>query len=446
MTPASLKSYSQKDLAQMARQGGVRGWHTMRKDQLIKALLTAARMRATKLHSASKVAAPARRSSPAKRATTTALPRTKLLAAATESSSRTNGTANGRLAAASNGSAHSTNGSAGTNGSTNGHAAAKRTSRPATNGHLPARPATPLRKPTNPRVVKHLERVKANLDRSKNLSLPGGTAKRQVHQRDRIVVMVRDSYWLHVYWELTRQSVERAQAAMGQDWHLGRPCLRLLEVSEGGATNASERVVEDVTIHGGVSNWYLHVSDPPKSYRVEIGYVSATGKFFGLSRSNVVTTPPPGTSDSIDEHWAGVAQDFDKIYAMSGGYSVEGSSHELQELFEERLRRPMGSPMMTRYGEGIEGLFPSKGNFRLEVDAELIVYGVTESNAHVSLRGEPVRLRPDGSFTVRMSLPNQRQVIPVVASAANGGEQRTIVLAIERNTKVMEPILRESND
>jgi uncharacterized protein len=47
---------------------------------------------------------------------------------------------------------------------------------------------------------------------------------------------------------------------------------------------------------------------------------------------------------------------------------------------------------------------------------------------------------------VRISLPNQRQVIPVVASAANGGEQRTIVLAIERNTKVMEPVLRESND
>jgi hypothetical protein len=61
-------------------------------------------------------------------------------------------------------------------------------------------------------------------------------------------------------------------------------------------------------------------------------------------------------------------------------------------------------------------------------------------------RFEPVRIRPDGTFTVRMSLPNQRQVIPVVASAANGGEQRTIVLAVERNTKVMEPVLREAND
>ena len=85
-------------------------------------------------------------------------------------------------------------------------------------------------------------------------------------------------------------------------------------------------------------------------------------------------------------------------------------------------------------------MFAQAQDFKFEVDAEMIVYGVTNPDTHVSLRGEPVRIRPDGTFTVRMSLPNQRQVIPVVASAANGGEQRTIVLAVERNTKVMEPV------
>jgi len=81
-----------------------------------------------------------------------------------------------------------------------------------------------------------------------------------------------------------------------------------------------------------------------------------------------------------------------------------------------------------------------------EVDAELIVYGVCQSNAHVTVRGEPVKLRPDGTFTLRMNLPNQRQVIPAVACTPDGSEQRTIVLAIERNTKVMEPVVREADD
>jgi hypothetical protein len=262
--------------------------------------------------------------------------------------------------------------------------------------------------------------------------------------KERIVVMVRDPYWLHAYWEIKRRSVERVQAAMSQDWHTARPFLRLLEVHDG--SSASERVVRDIEVHGGVSNWYVHVDKSPASYRLELGYMGSAGRFYPLVRSNVVTTPEPGSSDSIDENWADVAENFDKIYAMSGGYSPDNNSHELQELFEERLRRPMGSPMVTRYGAGNPGLLAAAHNFRFEVDAEMIVYGVTNPDTHVSLRGEPVKIRPDGTFTVRMSLPNQRQVIPVVASAANGAEQRTIVLAVERNTKVMEPLIREANE
>ncbi len=374
MTPAALKSYSHKDLAQLAKQGGVRGWHSMRKDQLVQALLSAAKSKAV-ASASKKAAAPARRSGPASKPL-----------------SRT-----------------------------------------------PARKTT-----TTTRVQRHINQVKAKLDRYKNLASDPGSQNGSL--KERIVVMVRDAYWLHAFWEIKRQSVERVRAAMSQDWHTARPYLRLLEVSGGSSTSASERVVRDIEVHGGVSNWYVHVDNSPCSYRLELGYLGSTGRFYPLVRSNVVSTPEPGGSDAIDENWSDVAENFDKIYAMSGGYSPDNNSLELQELFEERLRRPMGSPMVTRYGSGMDRMFASSQEFKLEVDAEMIVYGCTNPNSHVSLRGEPVRIRPDGTFTVRMSLPNQRQVIPVVASAANGGEQRTIVLAVERNTKAMEPVLREANE
>ncbi|HTM53781.1 MAG TPA: DUF4912 domain-containing protein [Pirellulales bacterium] len=373
MTPATLKSYSHKDLAQMAKQGGVRGWHSMRKDQLVKALLSSSKPKAATNGKKPTVAAPARRSSAAKTV-----------------------------------------------------------------------PRTAARKPGSPRVQRHLSQIRAKLERSKSLASENGKSKKGI--KERIVVMVRDPYWLHAYWEIRRQSVERVQAAMSQDWHNARPYLRLLEVSDAGSSNGSERVVRDIEVHGGVSNWYVHVDNSPGNYRLELGYMGSSGRFYSLVRSNIVNTPEPGSSDAIDENWTDVAENFDKIYAMSGGYSTDNNSLELQELFEERLRRPMGSPMVTRFGSGMEGLFTSAQDFKFEVDAEMIIYGVTSPNSHVSLRGEPVRLRSDGTFTVRMSLPNQRQVIPVVASAANGGEQRTIVLAVERNTKVMEPVLREAND
>jgi hypothetical protein len=85
-------------------------------------------------------------------------------------------------------------------------------------------------------------------------------------------------------------------------------------------------------------------------------------------------------------------------------------------------------------------------NFHFEVDAEIIVFGSTKPDAHVNLSGEPVKIRPDGSFAVRLALPDRRQVLPVTASSRDGVEERTIVLAIERNTKVMEPLMHDPNE
>lgn len=127
---------------------------------------------------------------------------------------------------------------------------------------------------------------------------------------------------------------------------------------------------------------------------------------------------------------------------MSGGYTPSGTSRELQELLEERLQRPLGSPMTTRFGSGATEL-RDEDEMPFALDAEIIVYGAADRGAHVTLKGEPVQLREDGTFAVRLSLPDQRQVIPVVASSSDGVEQRTIILAIERNTKIMERVVRD---
>jgi hypothetical protein len=85
-------------------------------------------------------------------------------------------------------------------------------------------------------------------------------------------------------------------------------------------------------------------------------------------------------------------------------------------------------------------------NFQLEVDAELIVYGATLPEAYVTLQGEPVKVQPDGTFRVRVDLPNKRQVLPIVASAPQRGGRQTVVMAVERNTKAMEPYSRDMRD
>ena len=76
-------------------------------------------------------------------------------------------------------------------------------------------------------------------------------------------------------------------------------------------------------------------------------------------------------SDLIDENWADIDQNADRIFAMSGGYSQQGTSLELQELLEERLRRPMGNPMQTRYGGGASRVISSHHTSPSSVSATL---------------------------------------------------------------------------
>ena len=256
--------------------------------------------------------------------------------------------------------------------------------------------------------------------------------------------MVRDPYWLHTYWELSRSTLARAQAALGQEWHTARPVLRLMDVTSEDTTSASERHVRDIEIHGGVNNWYIDVSSPPRAYRIDVGYLARRGKFFVLARSNVVSTPKAGLSDVLDENWSSVQDHFQRIYHQSGGSNGSTSSKELSEVFEDKLRRPMQSFSLQSLGTG--ALHSLSDGFHFEIDAELIVYGATEPNAKVTLQGEPVQLRPDGTFTVRFSLPDSRQIIPAVAASPDGVEERTIVLAVERNTKELEPMIHDGNE
>lgn len=368
MPSMTLSNYTCKDLAQMAKKRGVRGWHSMRKAQLVRALLEATKSK------------------------TGNSPRTQT---------------------------HSRKTSTGLSGTDPG-------------------PAPRRHRAGNRRTRRNLDQLQSKLKQIKSLASQPTSGGDQSPPSDRLVVMVRDPYWLHAYWELSNHSVQRAQAAMGQHWHTAKPVLRLLTIDDNNTTT----MLRNIDIHGRVNNWYVDVQDPPSGYRLEIGYLAADGQFHCLSRSNAVTTPPVGIREAIDNNWLDIAENADRIYAMSGGYSSQGSSLELQELLEERLHRPMGSPMRTRYGAG-SSLSP--GNvFDLAVDAEVVIYGATRPDSHVTLKEEPVQLKPDGTFAVRIHLPNCRQVIPVVASSGDGSEQRTASIAVERNTKMMEPVLRNT--
>jgi uncharacterized protein len=259
--------------------------------------------------------------------------------------------------------------------------------------------------------------------------------------KDRIVLMVPDPHWVHAVWELSLQSVQRAEAALGFDWHASKPIIRLFDVTSLDTTSTSSLPVRDIAIHGGCNHWYIDVPQPPRSYRADIGYLSKRGQFHILARSNVVTPPKAGTSEVMDDGWASEVKDqtdADRILAMSTGFESAHGPPQLKELLDEQFRRP------TKEGAFGAGAAPNKlKKFFFDIDASLIVFGRTDPTATVMIQNEPVPLRPDGSFTMRLNLLDSRQIYPAIATSADGLEEQTIVLAVERNIRRLDPMVHD---
>ena len=386
-----LNSATRKDLADEAKSLGIEGFNSMKKDDLIKAIHRALKKREKDREKAKTAAAPKAKPIPS---------------------------VNGKHAPAAKAPAKAVVPPAAPKAA----AKAKPAPHEANGAHKPAE------------AVNH----SVGLNGKAHRNLQGNS------QKDRIVVIVRDPFWLHVFWELTHHSVQRAEAALGQDWHGSKPILRVYDVTSLDTTSTAEAIVRDIDIHGGCTNWYIEVNQPPKSYRVDIGYLSKRNQFYVLGRSNIVTPPKAGVSDNIDENWSDIdAKQADRLYAMSNGFETPASDKEaLKEFFEERLRRPMNAPTLSPTSTTPGG---KERKFFFSIDAEMIVFGRTMPGTRVTLQGEPVKLRPDGSFTMRYSFPDGRQILPCVAESADGVEERKIVLAVERNTKELEPLINDGD-
>jgi hypothetical protein len=439
ITTADLKAQTRRELADLARNYGVAGWHGLKKDELVQEI--------------TKVQRKMRRKSASGKASATKKPAAKASSGRTSKSKPSTSATPVAKATRPKTSAKSK--------SETQVVSAKRSK--AKSASLPKTEAVkadqkrlnkPMPKLPEPRIDPKTARIRAQIRRrretmQKNKDLSTGTLvagsvvkngvdrtrDERVHQ-DRIVLMVRDAFWLQATWEITSASIVRAQSSLSERWHTAVPTLRLLAVGDVDG-NSAESVARDIPIHGGVNNWYIDVDEPPSRFRVLVGYAISGGDFYTLCRSNVVETPRPGECERLDEHWHDIAEDYERIYSLSGGYETDCG--DLKEVFEDRLRRPM--PQRGEKGQTVTDpslLRQSKLPFK--VDAELIVFGKTLPSASVQVAGKPVKLQADGSFTVRMELPDKRQVLPVNAESRDGLRQRTTVIAVERNTKVMEAV------
>jgi len=264
---------------------------------------------------------------------------------------------------------------------------------------------------------------------------------------DRLVLMVRDPYWLHAFWEVSAKTMERAKVALGHVWYTSVPVLRLFRLSADGTGAPKRQLIRDVPVHGGVNNWYLDVTNPPSTFIVELGYLTREKKFHPTLSSNIVETPQQQVIDELeklDGNWKGVADDLGRVFKLSSG---ERHNQELKEVMEEQLGRPMSPQLLSRYRVAKQGnIDKPRRNFRFSAEVDVIIHGKADPNVQVTIKNEPVVVNADGTYAVRFALPEKRHLYSVEAEGSDGVEMQRVILTLERNTRVLETIIQEPSE
>lgn len=253
---------------------------------------------------------------------------------------------------------------------------------------------------------------------------------------DKIVLQIRDPWWMHAYWEVTEKTKGRLKEMLAEDFFKSKRILRCYDVSHIIFDGKNAHRFFDIEITESTNNWYIDTGSPGTSWIVDLGLVLPDKKFLPIVRSNVTHTPIPGPSPITDEEWMVPEEIFARLYGAGLGLQV---SSPIGKAWEERLKREwaslaVASPGLFSLVSPVKKI-PKERRFWLIVNTELIVYGATEPDAEVTVQGQPIQLRNDGTFSLRFFLPDGKQVIPVKAVSRDGSEERTITPIVIKETR-----------
>lgn len=167
----------------------------------------------------------------------------------------------------------------------------------------------------------------------------------RTYDQDRIMLMTRDPFVVHAYWEVAPARLEREKAWFGWGSKLSVRIYDITGVQFDG-NNALAYVDQEVDERTG--NWYFDLGRPSHSFCADLGLLSHEGRFLTLARSNYITTPRDGVSDVIDEEWMIADEEFWKLYGFAedihGGPSSPGRGLREKEAARRKRLHELASP------------------------------------------------------------------------------------------------------
>jgi len=305
----------------------------------------------------------------------------------------------------------------------------------------------------------------------------------------RLLLTARDPHWLYAHWDFTLEQLRRYNARSVHR-HL---VLRVYQNEVAGVPH------RETHVHPESRSWFIHTGIGAAKFVAELGYYRTEDQWVTVSTSSSTVTPPDTMSDDLsvwfetlpvelqfeqllalvkqavkenvplmeaiqqlrtagfpglpDARSAGAgrwtpAQEkaLAQVVSMDAVRRVWMGSLEITELIRRQFLQELSSMAAAQIGQRWSGEVSSLSSpfgagekrprsFWFNVNAELIIYGATEPDAKVTIGGRHIRLRPDGTFSYRFSLPDGDYDLPAVATSADGFDTRSAELEFSRDTQ-----------
>jgi len=323
----------------------------------------------------------------------------------------------------------------------------------------------------------------------------------EAYGTQRLLLAARDPHWLYAHWDLTREQLKRYNGR-SVDRHLvlriyknelgGEPHREIhvhpesrnwfAHVGLGGtrfvaelgyyrptdqwvrvATSATTVTPPD-TVSDDLSVWFetlpvdLHFDQilhlVKAAMRANVPLMEALQQLRATGFSGLPDLGSGGAPQWTPEQERALSQ----VVSMDAVRRVWMGSLEITELIRRQFLLELSSQAAAQFSvpgswSGALGSISSpfggaerKKGFWFNVNAELIIYGATESDATVTIGGRKIRLRPDGTFSYRFSLPDGQYELPAVATSSDGTDSRSAELKFSRGTQYQGEVTAHPQD
>ncbi|MBF0493981.1 MAG: DUF4912 domain-containing protein [Candidatus Omnitrophica bacterium] len=177
---------------------------------------------------------------------------------------------------------------------------------------------------------------------------------------NKLVLLVRDPWTIFSYWEV-RKDVEDGIRKKINDRGLiaEKSLLRVYDITDCASVLEAKNKF-DFELRGWIESWYVHTNAPGRTWVAEIGIMCTNGEFFPIARSNQVTAPAYGMSDTSDDRWMCPEDLYYKMFAIAGGYGIGKSSLSIKEIIQRHLKEWMSSGGLLSWFFGSASLFSKR--------------------------------------------------------------------------------------